>query len=89
MITRNALPSILYDILKQFGGSATMMDVFKKFWADNKHKLNEADDIFYTWNYDIRWAATQLRKQGKMKPATTKENTHGSNMSPKGVWEIF
>ncbi len=89
MMTRSDLPNILYSILKQLGGSATMMDVFKKFWVDNKHKLHETDDIFYSWNFDIRWAATQLRKQGKMKPATKKENTHGSDMSPKGVWEIL
>lgn len=66
-----------------------MMEVFRKFWKDYKHQLSETDDIFYTWNYDIRWAATALRKQKKMKPATKKENTYGANVSSKGVWEII
>lgn len=85
---RSDLPEMLYCTLKELGGSASMMDVFRKFWYDNKDKLNETDDIFYTWNYDIRWAATQLRKQGKMKLASKQENTYGKDMSPKGVWEI-
>ena len=88
-MTRKELPDLLYKTLKELGGSANMMDVFRKFWNEHKDKLKETDDIFYTWNYDIRWAATQLRKQGKMKPAAVQENTYGYDMSPKGIWEII
>ena len=87
-MTRKDLPGILYQIIKGFGGKATMMQVFRQFWKENKSKLSESDDLFYTWNYDIRWAATQLRKDHKMKPASTKENTLGQDLSPKGIWEI-
>lgn len=65
-----------------------MMDVFRLFWSKYKDNLDESEDMFYTWNYDIRWAATQFRKQGKMKPASTQENTYGNPVSPKGVWEL-
>lgn len=88
-MTRKDLPEILYQILKDLGGRATMMQVFRQFWKRYKAKLNEADDIFYTWNYDIRWAATQLRKENKMKPASTRENTLGEDISPKGIWELY
>lgn len=86
---RENLPDILHEILKDLGGRASMMDVFKNFWKKYKGELRESDDIFYTWNYDIRWAATELRKRRIMKPASTKENTHGQNISPKGIWELY
>ncbi len=85
---RNDLPDILYDLIDELGGRACMMDIFKLFWKKHGKDLQESDDIFYTWNYDIRWAATQLRKQGKMKPASTRENTRGDDSSPKGIWEV-
>lgn len=86
---RTDLPNILYQIIEELGGRAKMMDIFKSFWAKYKNVLNENDDIFYTWNYDIRWAATQLRKEKRMKPAKTIENTYGAPESPKGIWEII
>lgn len=66
----------LYDTIKQLGGKAVMIDIFCKFGDLHGKNLNTYDDLFCTWNYDICWAATELRKQGKMKPASTKENPH-------------
>lgn len=86
---RNDLPDFLYKIIDELGGKASMMSIFRKFWEKHGKELSSADDMFYTWNYDIRWAATQLRSQGRMKPAFTKENTHGAPMSPRGIWEIM
>ena len=88
-MTRKDLPDILYQLIKELGGSATMMTIFRKFWADHKSELKENDDMFYTWNYDIRWAATKLRKEGRMKKASRQENTHGLDVSSKGIWEII
>lgn len=88
-MTRKDLPNILYQIIYELGGSAEMIDIFKSFWSKYKNVLKETDDIFYTWNYDMRWAATQLRKDNRMKPAKTKENTLGASESPKGIWEII
>ena len=34
-------------------------------------------DIFYTWQYDIRWVGTELRKLGIMKKD-----------SKRGIWEL-
>lgn len=86
---RNDMPDILYDIIKKMGGKAKMMEIFKKFWQEYEVELKKSGDLFYTWNYDIRWAATKLRKNGKMKQAKEQENTYGHNISSKGVWEII
>ncbi|MEG1070867.1 MAG: hypothetical protein RSE01_03480 [Akkermansia sp.] len=87
-MNRSDLPNILYDIIKSLNGKATMMDVFKCFWNKYGNQLTINDDLFYTWNYDIRWAATKLRKEDRMKPASRRENSYGSLTSPCGIWEI-
>lgn len=35
--------------------------------------------MFYTWQYDVRWAATTLRRTGKLRAA---------EVLPSGVWEL-
>ena len=51
----------------------------KHFWDTYEQDLRDSGNLFYTWQYDIRWAATELRKDGDMKPAEE---------SRKGVWEL-
>lgn len=86
---RKDMPDILYDIIKQMGGKAKMMDIFKIFWQEYEDELKKSGDLFYTWNYDIRWAATKLRKENRMKQAKEQENTYGQDISSKGIWEII
>lgn len=87
-MTRNDLPDLLYQLIKELGGKADMMTIFKKFWSEYETELRNSGDIFYTWNYDIRWAATKLRHQKRMRPAIKQENTLGIT-SHKGIWEII
>ena len=89
-MVRNDLPDLLYKTIQSLGGKASMMDIFREFWKLYASKLDPAEDMFYTWNYDIRWAATELRKNGRMKPAHSKENPEELvDESPKGIWEII
>lgn len=89
MISRNDLPELLYNTIKELGGKADMMTIFKKFYHDNEQLLKKSGDLFYTWNYDIRWAATKLRKKNKMRPARQWENTYGADISSRGILEII
>lgn len=77
---REDLPNLLYKTIESLGGAAETMEIFRQFWKLYGDDLSEEDDLFYTWNYDIRWAATELRKFGRMKQAF---------QSPKGIWEIL
>lgn len=89
-MVRNDLPDLLYKTIQSLGGKASMMDIFREFWKFYASKLDPAEDMFYTWNYDIRWAATELRNNGRMKPAHSKENPGELvDESPKGIWEII
>lgn len=76
---RYDLPNLLYTTLKALGGQADIISVCKYIWEHYHSDLEDSGSLFYTWQYDIRWAATELRKTGLMKPAKT---------SPKGLWEI-
>ena len=54
-------------------------DVCRVFWTHYEDELKASGDILYTWQYDIRWAATDLRKSGIMKDAAD---------CPKGIWSL-
>ncbi|SDZ88781.1 hypothetical protein SAMN04515656_1015 [Eubacterium aggregans] len=78
-MVRTDLSDILYDDLKKLGGCANIVDVCKYMWKHHEKELRDSGNLFYTWQYDIRWAATELRKTKKMKD--TKD-------SPRGIWEL-
>ena len=78
-IDRNDLPELLFKTLKAIGGEGTIIEVCKNFWNTYEQDLRDSGNLFYTWQYDIRWAATELRKDGDMKAAEE---------SRKGVWEL-
>lgn len=76
---KNELKDYLIKTLFELGGSGTVLSVSKKFWELYHEELEKSGDLFYTWQYDIRWAASELRKQGQIKDA--KE-------SQKSKWEL-
>jgi hypothetical protein len=55
------------EALRAKGGRATVVDLAKHIWQTHQEELRRAGDLFYTWQYDIRWAATKLRHRGKLK----------------------
>ena len=78
-MNRHDLPHILYTSIKDLGGQADIIGACKYIWQHYQNELECSGDLFYTWQYDIRWAATELRKTGRMKAA---------ELSAKGIWEI-
>ena len=79
MAKKHDLPEWLYDSLDALGGKATIVEACKHVWKNHEQDLRRSGDLFYTWQYDIRWAATLLRRSGQMKP---------KELSPKGIWEL-
>lgn len=48
------------------GGEAKIAEVAKHLWTHHENDFRQAGDKFYFWQYDMRWAADELRKKGMM-----------------------
>jgi hypothetical protein len=79
MASKTDLPDWVEKALKELGGSGTIVAIAQIIWRDHESELTSSGDLFFTWHYDMRWAANKLRHQGKMKAA---------ELSPRGVWEL-
>lgn len=65
--------------LERYGGAATMIDISKWIWEHYEKEMREHGDMFYRWQYAMRWAGTSLRKDGVLQP---------SSYSDRGIWAL-
>lgn len=77
---RTDLIDALHKVLIRLNGHGSIVQICKEFWRMYSGQISVKNRLFYTWQYDIRWAATKLRKQGIMQAA---------DISPKGIWELI
>ena len=68
MITRESMKPWIIECLKSRGGSGWPRDVAKYIWDTYESDLKASGSTLYTWQYDLRWAAQQLRDDGTLKP---------------------
>jgi len=64
MVTKLTLQAWVQEALHSMGGSGTVVDVTREIWQRHETDLRQSGDLFFTWQYDIRWAAQELRNQG-------------------------
>lgn len=76
---KETLKEWLVDALDAHNGSATIVQVCEYIWRNHEKELRASGDLFYTWQYDVRWAATALRDEGRLRD---------SSESPRGRWEL-
>ena len=69
----------IISCLKLRGGKCLPDDVAKYVWENYETELRNSRDILYTWQYDLRKAAQQLRDEGILKAV------NGRNDLP---WEL-
>lgn len=79
MATRDDMKDWIIHCLKERGGSGWPREVSKYVWENHEAELRRSGDLLYTWQYDIRWGAQQLRNSGVLKPV------HGRRDLP---WEL-
>ena len=79
MITMDDLSKMIIEALKYHGGRTSLVEICKYVWNNYERELRNSGDLFYTWQYRIRWQGYQLRKEGIIK------TTEGTN---KGMWEL-
>jgi hypothetical protein len=76
---REVMKAWVREALRGLGGSATILDICKRVWERHSTEIREADDLFYNWQYEIRWAGDLLRRDRVIRPAKS---------SPRGIWEL-
>jgi hypothetical protein len=79
MASKLHLEGWVQEALRAHGGQASLIEVAKHIWANHESELKRSGDLLYTWQYDMRWAATNLRKKKVIK---------ASEISPRGLWEL-
>jgi len=79
MITKEDLQLFVTEALHAHNGEASIVQVCKYVWDHHKDDLENSGDLFYTWQYDIRWAAQALRDKKIM---------HVDELSPRGIWRL-
>jgi hypothetical protein len=77
-MTRDDLKRAVLKGINHHGGKAKLIDIAKYIWEHYEPDLRASGDRFFRWQYEMRWAANELRKDGSVQPA---------DLSPKGVWE--
>ena len=79
MIDRDKLSDWIRQALQMLGGTGGVMEVSKLVWDNHKSEIEASKDGLYTWQYDLRWAAQQMRKDGRLK---------SSGSSERGKWML-
>ncbi len=79
MATKEDLSGWLIEALRANNGSASIVEVCKYVWNNYENELRRSGDLFFTWQYDIRWVATRLQNKGILRAAES---------SPSGLWEL-
>ncbi|KQT96494.1 hypothetical protein [Sanguibacter sp. Leaf3] len=79
MATKEDLKDWTIEALRASGGELHHIDVAKAVWKSHEDELRRSGDLFYTWQYDLRWAAQKLRHSGSL------EKIDGRG---DGVWRL-
>ena len=57
---REDLKSCVVEALNAQAGKGTIVDVARKIWQCHEAELRLSGDLFFTWQYDSRWAKKSL-----------------------------
>ena len=79
MASRLELQEWVIAALKAKGGTATIVEVAKHLWAEHEKELRASGDLFFTWQYDMRWACTRLRERKIVQAA---------EIADRGQWKL-
>jgi len=76
---RTDLEDVVLESLRALGGAGTIPEVAEKIWLKHEADLRGSGELFFTWQYDMRWAAQRLRDAAKIKNAKRANKT---------VWQL-
>ena len=66
-LKREDLEAWVIAALEASGGAAAPIAVARHIWQNHEAELRNGGDMFYKWQYDMRWSARALRNKGLLK----------------------
>jgi len=79
MATKEDIADWVVVALTTLGGSGAVVEVAKEIWQVREAELRASGNLFFTWQYDMRWSANTLRRRGVLKAV---------EVSPHGAWVL-
>ena len=70
---------LVVEAIEYYGGQAKIIDISRYLWGKYENDFRASGDLFYRWQYVMRWAGTKLRKQGIIMSA---------DVSRPGTWTL-
>ena len=69
MASRADLRRWVYEALEALGPSQVPR-VAQHIWENHQSELEKSGDLFFTWQYAMRWEAQKLQHEGKLEKQT-------------------
>jgi hypothetical protein len=66
MATKADLQEWVMEALRDLGGEAHLARIAEQIWIKHESELRKSGDLFFTWQYDMRWAAQNLQRAEKL-----------------------
>jgi hypothetical protein len=66
MADREDLKEWVYLAVRENAGQTRLVRVAQHIWEHHEQDLRSSGDLFFTWQYEMRWAAQQLRNEGRL-----------------------
>lgn len=60
---RERFLELVQEAINSCGGEATIVETCRYIWDHHEAELRKSGDHFYTWQYEVRWAANRLKRQ--------------------------
>lgn len=54
------------DVLSSSKRRMTIVEVAREIWRLHEHDLRRDETLFFTWQYEMRWSADELKQEGKL-----------------------
>ena len=68
MASREDLKPWIIEALIAHQGSAHIAPICRYIWDKYESELRRSGDLFYIWQYEMRWAGNKLRSEGVLQP---------------------
>ncbi|NBW76063.1 MAG: hypothetical protein EBR34_09705 [Sphingomonadaceae bacterium] len=75
-VSRSDLKEWVLEALQSLN-RASIPAVAKHIWEKHEAELRASGDLFYTWQYAMRWEAQKLQHEGKI-----------LKLGKSGLWEL-